>query len=155
MEGLVSFGHFDKPFVSLSLCIWKALVFPPVLGCFSKRTSLPTQHWANNSSSGACRSLLRRIKIDVAPLCVCVCRCVKVLSWSTRHEEVWWMRRLWLRPWRKAGYGEPRWMSTSRSLSGGYDRTFSFLLRQRSTKTAFTHWFSHCVTRTSNNYTRK
>lgn len=53
-----------------------------------------------------------------------MCRCVKVLSWSTLHGEVWWMRRLWLRPWKKAGYGGLPWTSTSQSLSGVYDDTF-------------------------------
>lgn len=59
-------------------------------------------------------------KIKKLKPCCCLCcfRCVKVLSWSTRHGEVWWMRKLWLRPWKKAGYGAPLWTSTSRSLSG-------------------------------------
>lgn len=56
-------------------------------------------------------------------MCVYICRCVKELSWSMQRGEVLWMRKLWLRPWKKEGYGELPWTSTSLSLSGDCDLT--------------------------------
>lgn len=76
-------------------------------------------------SSWAWKSLCWKMRRFVC-VCVCVWRCVRVLSWSTWHGEVWWMRKLWLRPWKKAGYEELLWTFTSRSLSGDY-HTFTHL----------------------------
>lgn len=45
-------------------------------------------------------------------------RCVRVHSWWTLRGEVWWMRRPWLRPWKRAGYGGPPWMFMSQNPSG-------------------------------------
>lgn len=44
------------------------------------------------------------------------------------------MRKLWLRPWKKAGYEELLWTFTSRSLSGVYRHTLTHL-------SSFMYWY--------------
>lgn len=45
-------------------------------------------------------------------------RCARVRFWWTLRGEVWWMRRPWRRPWKRAGYGGPPWTSMSQNPSG-------------------------------------
>ena len=72
MEGLVSFGHFDKPFVSLSLCIWKAFVFPQCWVVFPKEQVLPRSTEPITAAPGA-RIVIEENKNRCCDACVFVC----------------------------------------------------------------------------------